>query len=239
VDITNESATVSYDVTTFTIGGTNSPLLDTTNLVIGSMWWVNGLNGAHGEFAATSSWIVADIPLAYGANHIAVYGTNEFGLISGDSVVITRSRPFFLDITNAAMTVAYDVTDCAVAGTNTSDIVGGMWVSNASIGGAAIAFARSGLAFAAPPVAVQVGTNVIRVYGSNAADYISSDRATLVRGPVGTGAPYVDITNDPQVVSYDATSFTVCGTNTMHVMGRMRWTNSVTRAVGGFAAAAS
>jgi len=230
IDITNPAGggtTVSYDTTIGTIGGTNSPLTDTTNRVVGSMWWTNRLNGANGEFAATSSWTVAGIPLSPGANVITVRGSNEIGMMSGDRVVMTRSLPFFLDITNANMAVMYDVTGCAVAGTNTSDIVGGMWVSNASIDGAAIAFERSGLGFAAPAVGLQVGTNVICVYGSNAADYISSDSVTITRGPLSSVAPYLDITNSSSApLSYHVNSFILGGTNNVHVKGGMWWTNT-------------
>jgi len=183
LDITNEPGTVPYEVTTVTIAGTNSPLSDATNGIAGSMWWTNecgtGVSPVAGTLPATSSWTIADVPLAYGANCITVRGTNELGWTGADRIVVSRTPPFFLDITNANMTVGYNATSCAVAGTNTSDIAGGMWVSNVTIGGTAARFARSGLAFAAPPVALAIGTNVIMVCGTNELGFVSADRVVV------------------------------------------------------------
>jgi len=159
------------------------------------MWWTNqcdtSVSPVSGIIPATSSWTIPSISLAYGSNCITVLGSNELGWIGSDRIVILRTPPFFLDVTNTDMTVGYDVTNCVVAGTNTTDIVGDLWVTNASIGDTAIAFARSGLEFTTVPVALQVGGNVIRVYGSNALGAVAGDtvevtRATAALPPVCT-----------------------------------------------------
>ena len=84
VDITNVNTTVFGEVTTYSIGGTNS------GSVVGFMDWTNPATGGSGIFAASNEWQVADIPLAFGANRIAVSGTNVFGGSASDTVKITR-----------------------------------------------------------------------------------------------------------------------------------------------------
>ena len=85
VDITNNNETVSGDVGTYTVGGTN-------NLwVVGSLWWTNSANGANGSLAVSGTvfWI-EHIPLAFSVNTISVYGSNAVGGVVSDSVVIAR-----------------------------------------------------------------------------------------------------------------------------------------------------
>ena len=87
VDITNAAATVAYEVTSYTLSGTNNPF------VVGTMGWTNDVNGAGSTFAATNPWTVSGIPLAVGTNPITVFGTNASGVSASDSVEITRSPP--------------------------------------------------------------------------------------------------------------------------------------------------
>jgi len=93
IDITNVDKIVSYDNTEYTIGGTNSPLMDAMNCIVGTMWWSNSLNAAHGSFAAAENWTIANIALGFGTNVITVYGTNVYGWLGYDSVNITRAFP--------------------------------------------------------------------------------------------------------------------------------------------------
>jgi len=93
VDITNADALVSYDTTRYTIGGTNSPLMGATNRVVGTMWWSNALNSAEGTFPVAQIWSIGNIPLNFGTNVIGVCGTNVYGWLGYDSVIIKRSLP--------------------------------------------------------------------------------------------------------------------------------------------------
>ncbi|MCX7005338.1 MAG: hypothetical protein NTV22_18990, partial [bacterium] len=86
-----------------------------------------------------------------------------------------------VSITGAPARVMWDVGSYALAGTNTGDIVGDMWVSNATAGGAASSFNRSGLSFFAPAIALQVGKNYITVNGTNAWGDVSSHTINIWR----------------------------------------------------------
>ena len=89
-DITNKTFSVDVSVAVCAIAGTNSPRANTMNHVVGTMWWTNMANGAHGSFAASQSWTISGIPLAYGENTIGVYGTNACGMLAQDHIVVTR-----------------------------------------------------------------------------------------------------------------------------------------------------
>ena len=129
VDLTNQAASVVYSVPNYPIGGTNNAY------VVGTMWWTNSATGASGTFAANSPWQVTGIALAVGANSITVYGTNQIGVVSSDSVVITGTLPLATYVAmggsnvppyetwaNAATTIQAAVDMTAPGGT--------VWVSN-------------------------------------------------------------------------------------------------------------
>ena len=83
VDITNANANVaSYAVS---LGGTNNPW------VVGHMWWQNRRTGEGEPFPASGHWAIHDIRLEEGANVIAVYGSNTYGVVSTDTVTMTRT----------------------------------------------------------------------------------------------------------------------------------------------------
>ncbi|MCX7001906.1 MAG: hypothetical protein NTV22_01375, partial [bacterium] len=106
VDITNVDTRVNYDTTFCTIGGTNSPLMDATNRVVGTMWWSNSINSSNGTFAAAQYWMIENITLDIGTNIISVLGTNAFGLIGSDSVTIIRDLPEGASAVMAALALA-------------------------------------------------------------------------------------------------------------------------------------
>jgi len=84
VYITNESVTVNYDISSYTIGGTNNVY------IVGTMKWTNNLTGISGTIAATDSWKIENIILNLGSNTITVTGTNIYGDIASSTVTITR-----------------------------------------------------------------------------------------------------------------------------------------------------
>ncbi len=84
VNMTNENAEVAGETDRIAIGGTSEGL-------VGSITWTNSAAGAGGSVAAGGTWQVADVPLVFGENSIAVSGTNVIGLMVYDSVFITRT----------------------------------------------------------------------------------------------------------------------------------------------------
>ncbi|MCX7847705.1 MAG: hypothetical protein N2595_06735 [bacterium] len=226
VDITNAPVTVTFDVTSYVIGGTNVN-------VVGGMSVSNATaGGAALAFGASSPWVAPAIGLVTGANTLVVRGTNSAGYLVWDSVVITRggvgTGAPLVDITNAAHAVSYDISSRAVGGTNNQHVVGGMWVSNATVGGAALAFPAAP-AWITPAVTLAVGANTLVVYGTNALGVLAQDTVVITRGPIGSGVPFVDITNTaPTVVSNPVTSVVLGGTNNIHVIGGMWWSNMTT-----------
>ncbi|RLD09132.1 MAG: hypothetical protein DRI44_09210, partial [Chlamydiae bacterium] len=128
IDITNDNSTVTWDISSATIGGTNEPETDITNTVAGVMWWSNTFNNTGGNFAKAQSWTISDISLGVGTNVIKVYGSNIIGYVGSDSVTITRGGEGtgipFVDITNDNATVTYDVNSYTIGGTNNNQVVG-------------------------------------------------------------------------------------------------------------------
>jgi len=115
VDITNADVSVAYDVVSLTIGGTNSSLIDAKNRMVGTMWWTNALNGAYGEFAATPTWTIQNIPLGVGTNISSVFGTNSYGWLGSDSVRIKRAFPVGTQITLVSPHNNYLINDFKIA----------------------------------------------------------------------------------------------------------------------------
>jgi len=223
VDITNSDSSVGYDVLTFAVAGTNNAQ------VLGGMIVTNESAGGIARYvAAAQSWTSASLGLIEGVNRIVAYGTNLYGTQASNAVVITRGpigtgRPF-LDITNTPVTVPNDVVTYAVAGTNNLHVAGFMWVTNPAVGGAAIGFAATS-SWTTPALSLATGTNRITVVGTNAWGIFTNDTVVIVRDRVGTGMPFVDITNAPVTVPNDVAAYAVGGTNNAQVVGGMWVTN--------------
>lgn len=82
VDITNVDFTVISDISGCSVRGTN-------NLqIVGDMWISNAMNGAVSSFPASASWISAPIPLILQTNRVYVYGSNVFGAVTNDAVMV-------------------------------------------------------------------------------------------------------------------------------------------------------
>lgn len=223
LDITETNTAIPYFLTTITIGGTNN------NHVIGSMWISNAtVGGAAVPFTPARQWRSAAIGVAYGTNTLVVYGSNFASTVVSDTIDVTRAYPGadapFVWITTMPQTVSYDLNSMTIAGTNNVNVVGGMWLSNAANG--AVVEMPAQLSWSAV-IALDVGDNQITAYGTNAAGVLAYSQVTITRGGIGTGAPFVDITNtSPRVVSYGASTATIGGTNNAHVIGVIRWVNT-------------
>jgi hypothetical protein len=220
VAITNTSQAVAYNVTTFTIAGTNNPF------VVGSMWWQNAGTADEGTLAAAAAWTIPDIPLAEGDNVITVSGSNDAGAVSSDQVTISRAYSMLpvVDVTNTAYRlVAHDDTTVPVAGTNTR-VVGTMWWSTDQGASGTLTAADSWLI---PAVPLAIGQNLITIGGSNAYGDVDTDTCTVERDQYSEPRPYVDVTNETIVVGYDVTAATIGGTNNPYVVGTMDWSSSM------------
>ncbi len=239
VVITSPAVTVSYDIPKYAVSGTNSAD------IVGGMWVSNAADAVVAEFAAALAWTTPAFVLTVGVNTIFVSGTNDAGTVFDDSVDITRGGPGtgapFLNITNADFVVTYDVTGCTIGGSNNVNVVGMMWWTNELThdSGTFGPFAPGGDAWVIGGIDLDVGANLIRVFGSNFWYSITNDSLTVTRGDVGTGAPFVDATNAPQSVSYNTDTFDLAGTNNMHVAGDMWVSNAANGQVVTFAASQS
>jgi|GEM_PF-6398514 len=232
VDITNgTSASVNFDVTSYTIGGTNWQIAG------GTLWWSNTLVAGAAQFSASAvngAFSLAISNVQVGANVIRVYGTNMLGVCAGDTIMITRGADGtgtpFVDITNStSVSVNFDVTSYAIGGTNWQIAGGTLWWSNTLVAGAT-QFSASAVngAFGLLINNVQVGANVIHVYGTNMLGVCAGDMITITRGADGTGTPFVDITNGTSAsVNFDVTSHTIGGTNWQIAGGTLWWSNTL------------
>ena len=182
LDITNASATVYGEVTSASIAGTNVN-------VVGTMWWTNTANGAHGAEAAASSWTIGGISLAWGANSITVYGTNFVGILTNDSVTITRGpehggdSPVHYAATNG--THVWPYTNWVAAATNIQDAV------DAAVAGDTVLVSNGvyGSGGALTPGADSLTSRVV-IAKAVAVRSLNGSGHTAIRGvgPIGEGA---------------------------------------------------
>jgi len=96
IDITNMPFSVEPPASTATIAGTNNEHV----AVNSTMWWKNTVSNGLGDiFLANTSrtWKVQDIPLVEGTNIITVSGSNLYGHVGTDSIVIELiPEPIFI-----------------------------------------------------------------------------------------------------------------------------------------------
>jgi hypothetical protein len=179
VDVLSVPQSFTYDVVDYVVSGSN-------NLnVVGGMWVMNAANGETHAFAAAQQWSAPDVTLAVGTNTISVYGTNAYGTTVHDAVVIVRGVPGtgvpFVHVTNAVVTVAHDLADYVVAGTNNPNVVGRMWLEVTE--NASVSFFDAGPGWQSPATALsEFGDTVtFTVFGSNQFGDLASDGMVLTR----------------------------------------------------------
>jgi len=175
LDVTNVAATVRYSTTAYALGGTGAGLS-------GHIRWTNALSGTGGSIPAASPFSLATILLGIGANTITVSGSNQYGDIASDAVVITRGGlgtdlPY-VHITNTDASVANEVAVTGLGGTNNAHVVGQLSWTNSLGGGGSLPAA---LQWQVPGIALSVGTNVIRVWGTNTWGEASTGTVRVVR----------------------------------------------------------
>jgi len=129
-------------------------------------------------------------------------------------------------ITNLLSNAIFSVGSIPVSGSNNLHAVGTFWVSN-SANGAAISLGApfsDPLRWAAPEIALELGSNLLRVSASNLLGAVTSDTRTVMRG--GGDAPTLDVTNSPVLLDFGVTNFVVGGSNNLHVVGLLVAGNS-------------
>jgi len=221
VDITSRPAWVTYDISRYTISGTNN--IWVTNLMV---WSTSA--GFSGTVVAAQGWIISNIPLVVGSNTIMVRGWDDFKRSSTDTVVITRGGVGtglpYLDVTSAPAWVSYDVTVHSISGTNNIHTVGAIVWENSRGGSGSV---PAGQAWSITDIPLQPGMNVVTVTATNELGIVSSDSVAITRGEAGTGVPHVDITNSTIELYDDLGPCVIGGTNNLNVVGIVWWTNSL------------
>ncbi|HMP90466.1 MAG TPA: hypothetical protein PJ991_09700 [Kiritimatiellia bacterium] len=184
VEILTTNTTVDFFTTTFDVQGTAN------EFVVGQLVWTNTLAAVGGTIPATDLWQIDDVPLAVGVNVINVLGTNGSGVLSQDSVSITRqaSPQPAVNITTANQSVPFATTEIDIVGTANTNTVGELSWTNSLTGASGTIPAT--LNWIIDDVALAVGDNVITVSGSNLYAVVVQDVVTIIREvflpPVGS-----------------------------------------------------
>ncbi|MBU1692735.1 MAG: hypothetical protein KKC51_02105, partial [Verrucomicrobia bacterium] len=106
-----------------------------------------------------------------------------------------------LDITSGNATVAFATATADIDGTNNAAVVGALAWTNALTGGAGTHAAAASWTISG--IALDVGTNVITVRGTNTYAQSSSDSVSIVRQPeAGSGAIFEDDFEDGDLVGW-------------------------------------
>jgi len=198
--------------------GTTSQIIGGTNLnIFGSMTWSNSLAAGNFALARSGNSFSRNIDnLQIGDNNIVVWGTNEYDRTVSDSVIIiVPEEPMpFINITNSEpIDVAFNVGNYQISGTNINISGDMIWTNSLAVGENS---------FAGFPVDIsdlQVGDNLIYVFGTNAFGRFTNDFITITRQ--AEPMPFIIITNDnPIVVNYGTTSQIIGGTIVLETLSQ-------------------
>ncbi|MCP4711480.1 MAG: SUMF1/EgtB/PvdO family nonheme iron enzyme, partial [Planctomycetes bacterium] len=219
IDITTTPQTVSYDVTSVQVAGTNN--FD----VAGIMWASNSANGMVEMFSASLSWTTPELFIEFGTNSICVFGTNLFGYFTNDCIDIIRPLPGptdpYIDITTTPTEVTYNISTYTVAGTNNANVVGVLTWTNSLTGGSG-SFLPSLLTFNFSLLTLGYGDNLITVSGTNISGESTFDVVSIYRQTLAEVLPFIAITNAPANISYVETTADISGTN-LFIAGDLGW----------------
>ena len=234
LDIADTNSFVASDVDVYSVSGTNNPN------IAGFMWISNSASAAVDAFQASNSWNSPSVFLNVGLNDLFVFGSNLVNQITNDVVRITRGYPGFgtpvVTISTTNSTVNYDYSTLTIEGTINFNVMGGMWISNSANNSVALFDANQNWSVDVP---IDVGANLITVFGTNFLNDTATDFVIITRLVPGTGTPFVDITNTVDVVDYYTDSYIVAGTNNANVVGYMWITNDADASVQFFPASES
>jgi hypothetical protein len=121
--------------------------------------------------------------------------------------------------------VTYDIASYALCGTNNANVLPGgtMWVSNLVNNANATFTAAPG--WTAPPVALEVGMNMLIVAATNSAGIVGSDGTLVMREPPGSGLPFVKFTTPASTVLPEVDMIQLSGSNNANVIGLLAISN--------------
>jgi hypothetical protein len=181
--------TVPTSAATYATSSTSIPLSGSAsdNSSVSQVTWVND-RGGNGMASGTTTWSVASVPLAGGANVITVQARDGAGNLANDVLTVTMSSTPPAD--SAAPTVAitaptsastYSVASESIVLTGTSSDDLGVsevtWANNRGGSGTATGTAS----WNSGPISLKRGTNVITVTAHDAAGHTSTDTVTVTR----------------------------------------------------------
>jgi len=220
VNITSDNVLVSYDFNEIVILGTNNPF------VAGGMQIENLSSSFDTFFPANQNWAVSNVSLSVGFNDIVVEGTNRYGISTNDIVTIERGGVGtglpYVNITNNNQLLSYDFAKTTIGGTNNIHVMGSQWWTNTFNG--KYGFFVTAQGWDITDIDLDVGINEVLVYGSNYWNQTTNDVINIERGGIGTGNPFVDITNDISLIPTSVNEISLVGTNNIHVVG-LSWQN--------------
>ena len=212
INITNPSPLiVGFKITEQVIGGIVSN-------IAGNICWSNSL--VYGINCA-ASFPISISDLLVGENIITVFGTNIYGTCAKDSISIIRAEnpiPEIYITNTSPITVCFAVTNQIIGGTS-RNISGYLSWSNSLVPG--INFAPN---FPINVFNLQIGNNVISVFGTNIYGVYSEDAISIIRKP--EPIPFINITNSSPVKLDFFTTKTVIGTTNINIAGNLAWFNN-------------
>lgn len=143
-------------------------------------------NGAIAALNYTGTRYISALILGGTNKDTGVYGSmvsdaaNKSAHFGSTGTVTVTASPPFIDVTNQPVTVPYTTTNYIVAGTNNANVVGVMYVTNATAGGAAINF-NAAASWSASAIGLNFGENNLSVYGTNTQGYSYNDGVIVTR----------------------------------------------------------
>jgi len=211
--ITNSSPiVVGFGSTVQIVGGTNLN-------IAGNMGWANSElpgNNFFSDFPVNISGLVP------GNNDITIFGTNQFGSYTQDTISIIRQPETlpFIEITNSSpLIVGFGSTEQYVGGTN-FNVVGNMGWLNSKVPG--VNFTPG---FPVNITGLVLGDNLITIFGTNQFGSYAQDIISIIRE--NEMLPVIDITNSsPIVVPFDVDEQLIGGIK-LNVESGLAWSNSV------------
>lgn len=179
--ITSTLPVLFYSATNVVLGGTINPH------VVGTMWITNRTAGEWIYFSApvypNREWLSSACILASGTNSFTVLGTNIFGALASNSQFVVRGGfgpPALTIVPQPPAYIPYASNSISLAGAN-NEHVAMVCISNSL--NAAIAWCEmpNGSNWVAPPVSLDVGTNVLFALGFNVAGHVSTSQVQTIR----------------------------------------------------------
>ena len=226
IAITSPSATGTYTSTapTVSVSGTAS---DSSGLT--TVTWANGTNNTEGAATGTTTWSIASITLATGANTISITASDESGLTATTKITITYApvaKPPSIAITTPSSSGTYTSTSSAVAISGTASDAAGVtnvtWVNSQGSSGTA----TGTTAWSIPSVALRSGANAVTVTAHDADGLTGAATITIDYTPAGTG-PSIAILSPSATGNYGTANPTVSVSGSAGAgVTQVSWTNS-------------